>query len=227
MAQGDVEELALNGPVAARPSASDTPETLNTLQLHALFDLLTHHQTYAEVASFKNPDTISHYGYPFALQHQEEAGDLVYEESTSASPLLAELLNRIVLPVPGIRDLPPEFWHRRFQGVLTSLANAELSESYDRGALGTRKTLATAASVVHEAVSRGILGGIARRASVDLSGTYNRSNAHDLARAWQDGVHELVYGNLVEELFECSATQTNLEEHSPAIQACADYIILQ
>ncbi|KAK5662310.1 hypothetical protein OQA88_8216 [Cercophora sp. LCS_1] len=225
MAHVDVGKLNLGGPVAARPSAPAAPDTLHSLQLHALFDLLTHHQTYTEVERFKNPSTIAHYGYPFALQHLK-SDEPAYEESTSASPLLAELLNRIVLPVPGIRDLPPEFWHRRFQGVLTKLATAELSESYDKGALGTRKTLATAASVIHEAVSRGILGGITKRAGVDLGGSYNRSKAHDLARAWEDGVHELVYGSLVEELFECSATRVNLEEHSPAIQACADYIIL-
>ncbi|KAK3682292.1 PX-associated-domain-containing protein [Podospora appendiculata] len=211
----------------SHPSASPTPAILTSVQLHALFDILTHHETYAEVERFKQPSCIANYGYPFSRPDSDSVSDgsPLYAAESSA-PLLAGLLRRIVLPVPGVRDLPGEFWHVRFQGILSKLSEAELSESYDKGALGTRKTLATAASAIHEYVTRGILGGIARGPKRKLDGSYDRSKADDLVRAFEDVVHELVYGDLVDELFECATEKKSLEEHSPAVQAAVDYIII-
>ncbi|KAK3332305.1 PX-associated-domain-containing protein [Cercophora scortea] len=210
-------------------SASATPAILTSVQLHALFDILTHHETYAEVERFKHPSCIANYGYPFSRPDNDSDGDgdgsPLYAAGSSA-PLLAGLLRRIVLPVPGVRDLPGEFWHVRFQGILTKLSEAELSESYDKGALGTRKTLATAASAIHEYVTRGILGGITRGPKRKLDGPYDRSKADDLVRAFEDVVHELVYGDLVDELFECATEKKSLEEHSPGLQAAVDYVII-
>ncbi|KAK4165631.1 PX-associated-domain-containing protein [Cladorrhinum sp. PSN259] len=199
------------------------PDTLSSAQLHALFDILTHHETYAEVESFKEPSTISSYGYPFA--HHCSDGTPTYSTKSSA-PLLAGLFRSILISFPGVRDLPPEFWHVRFQGILEKLAEAELSESYDKGSLGTRKILATAASSIHEAVSRGILGGVERGEKRDLKAKYDISQAEDLIRAWEDGLHELLYGDLIDELFKCAAEHETLEEHSPCVQAAADYTII-
>jgi len=219
LGQGDSVDTSLNIPT---PKA---PEILNAAQLHALLDILTHFETYAEVEQFKDPSTISKYGYPFLLQAHESQTHRY--NTDSSAPLLADLLNSIVLPVPGVRDLPPEFWHLRFQGILTSLTIAELSDSYDTGTLGTRKTLATAASAIHEVISRGILGGLPRQSARNLNGFYDKSQARDLVRAWDDAVNELVYGDLVNELFDCATSGKNLEEHSPAVRAAADYIIIQ
>jgi hypothetical protein len=202
------------------------PVVLTSAQLHALFDILTHYETYAEVERFKEPVTISEYGYPFARRTPEPDGAPSYAAVPTA-PLLAGVLRGILLPFPGVRDLPAEFWHVRFQGVLQKLSEAELSESYDKGVLGTRKTLATAASAIHETVSRGILGGVADGPSRNLHGEYDRSKAENLVRAWDDVVHELVHGSLVDEIFACAAEKPNLEEHSPGVRAAADYIILQ
>lgn len=201
-----------------------SPDILSTPQLHALFDILTHHETYAEVESFKDPSTISTYGYPFA--HHGPNGAPTYPTHSSA-PLLAGLFRSVVLSFPGVRNLPSEFWHLRFQGILEKLAEAELSESYDKGSLGTRKILAAAASSIHESVSRGILGGLERGEKRNLDGKYDRSQAEDLVRAWEDGVHELLYGELIDELFKCAAERKSLEEHSAGVQACADYTIIQ
>ncbi|KAL2022488.1 hypothetical protein VTK56DRAFT_5317 [Thermocarpiscus australiensis] len=219
----DIPEGA--GSTGPRPPESVGPETLTCSQLHSLFDILTHHETYAEVESFKDPRTISEYGYPFTRHSQGSDGGPEYSKDSSA-PLLAGVLRSIVLSLPGVRDLPPEFWHVRFQGILEKLAAAELSESYDKGVLGTRKTLATAASVLHEAVSRGVLGGTENGAKRNLQGKHDQSKAQDLARAWEDVVHELVYGNLVDELFTCTSERQSLEEHSPGVQAVVDYIII-
>ncbi|KAK0616771.1 PX-associated-domain-containing protein [Immersiella caudata] len=219
----EVHQAEGAGLEACSAPAIEAPDILTSPQLHALFDILTHHETYAEVERFKDPATIAQYGYPFMRRGSE--GTASYATRSSA-PLLADLLRSIVLPIPGVRDLPPEFWHTRFQGVLSKLSDAELSESYDKGVLGTRKTLATAASVVHEAVSRGMLGGVSQHPSKDLTKPYDRTRATELVRAWEDMVHELVCGNLVDELFTCAAERPSLEEHSPAVQAAADYVII-
>ncbi|KAL1836547.1 hypothetical protein VTJ49DRAFT_5024 [Mycothermus thermophilus] len=196
------------------PSVSNPNEPLSPSQLHALFDILTHHGTYAEVESFKEPGTISEYGHPFSSRAE------------SSAPLLAGVLRSIVLPFPGIRDLPADFWQVRFQAIMETLAAAGLSESFDKGVMGTRKTLATAASSIHEAVSRGILGGVRQTGARDLHSEYDRSSAQDLERAWEDALHELVYGDLVRELFACVTDKKSPEEHSPGVRAAVDYIII-
>ncbi|KAK3942666.1 hypothetical protein QBC46DRAFT_379629 [Diplogelasinospora grovesii] len=179
---------------------------------------------YAEVELFKDPKTILGYGYPFSENGSD--GNPYYAEESSA-PLLSSLLRSIVLPVPGVRDLPCDFWPTKFQGLLSKLTKAELSESYDKAALGTRKTLATAASVIHESVTRGIVGGISKGgAGRDLQKSYDRSKASGLVQAWEGVVHELVYGDLVDELFDGAAEKPSLEEHSLGVQAAVDYIII-
>ena len=211
---------------SSRVSEAVTPEILTSSQLHALFDILTHYETYAEIVRFKHPDTIAHNGYPFTSRPPGSDGTPTYASHLSA-PLLAGLLRTLVLPIPGIRDLPAGFWYTRFQGIITKFAEAELSDSYDKGALGTRKTLATAASVVVEAVNRGTLGGVAHGPPRNLNGHYDRSKASDLARAWDDAVHELVHGSLLDEIFNLASNRQCLEDHSAGIRAVADYIIIQ
>lgn len=201
-------------------SASAVSDTLTAPQLHALFDILTHYGTYSEVECFKDANAISTYGYPFA----SSAGVIKKESSV---PLMATVLRAIVLPVPGVRDLPTDFWPVKFQGILTKLGEADLSESYDKGSLGSRKTLATAASVMHESVSRGLIGGLPKGSPRDLNGHYDRAKATDLVRAWEDVLHELVYGDLVSALFDRIAEKPDIEGHSLGVQAAVDYIIIQ
>lgn len=209
----------------SQPSASAVPDTLTAPQLHALFDILTHYGTYSEVECFKDPNTIFTYGYPFASSIKDGSEPVIKKESSV--PLMAAVLRAIVLPVPGVRDLPDGFWPLKFQGILTKFGEANLSESYDKGSLGSRKTLATAASVIHESVTRGIIGGLAKGLTRDLNGHYDRAKAQDLVRAWEDVLHELVYGNLVEALFDRIAEKPDVEGHSLAVQAAVDYIIIQ
>lgn len=125
-------------------------------------------------------------------------------------------------------DLPPDFWPRKFQGIMTGLADADLSESYDKGTLGTRKTLAALASVVHEAVTRGLLGGVAKgQGHVDLKkAEYDTTQASELDRAWDECVQELVHGDLADEIFDHFTKTEDFESHSPAVKAAVDYAIL-
>jgi len=192
-------------------------------QLHALFDILTHAETYQEIESLKEPEAVSKWGYPFT-----ESSDGGQYAARSASPILQMLLERFVLSLPQADTVSPEFWSVRVQGILTRFAEAELSESYDKGALGTRKNLATAAASVVEQVARGVLGGCPGGPIADLkSQTYDMQNARDLARAWDDVMRDLVYGDLINDLFDFATENENIEEHSQAVKAAIEWAIIQ
>ncbi|KAL7917636.1 hypothetical protein ACQKWADRAFT_27398 [Trichoderma austrokoningii] len=246
---------------------------LSEAQTRALFDILTHHETYGEIEGFKAPDAVTSYGYPFArtmkvaaMQTQtssvggtprsgsgtplsssfwlggrgrgknavEEKEDVEEEEEDedeveSTSPVLQMLLTRLVLPFPGVRDLPREFWDVRMQGLLARFANADLSESFDKGAMGTRKTLATGASSVMEMVARGLLGGVDRGDDVDGDADekkYDEDKAEDLARAFEDAWREWAYGGLVDDMFDHVKRTEDVESHSPMMKAALDYAII-
>ncbi|KAL1889755.1 hypothetical protein Sste5346_008743 [Sporothrix stenoceras] len=248
------------------------PPSLSAPQLHALFDILTHYETYYEVQDFRDPDTIFAYGTPFVERRKPAApsskesegkketkdakdskdskdsndskdskdardrsgstpADVVYA-STSRSPILHMLFNKTVMTLPPAQTLPPAFWHVRVQGLMAQLAEAELSESYDQGAMGTRKMLATAASALVESLGRGALGGYPTHHASDkeekklTERTYDTKNAADFARAWDDVLRAMVYDNLVDELFEYCSTNPDIEGHSPAVAAAADYVIV-
>jgi hypothetical protein len=248
-------------------------------QTHALFDILTHYETYTEIESFKTSDAITYYGYPFTSHNppassssaslssslgieglslngnsnkypngaakqgrsSSSSGDgdaVVFQEpELSSSPALQQIFSTYILPLPSIRDLAREFWAIRIQGLMVRFADANLSESYDKGAMGARKTLATAASSIIEMLLRGALGGVPRREKEEkdeddeepelTKRTYKRNSAKGLNRAWEDLLEEMVYGNLVNELFDHMAKTPDVEAHSPAAQAGIDYIVMQ
>jgi hypothetical protein len=204
-------------------SASLTPS-----QLRALFDILTHHETYAEVESFKAPGGIDGYGYPFSPSSSSGSdGDTVAEPAPSSSaPLLQLLLTRILLPMPGVSGLPADFWNVKFKGIMNSFAEADLSEGYDKGALGTRKTLATACAAFHEAITRGMLGGVHRGGQEPQEFTSNPETARGLEQAWDHLVREAVYGDLVDDLFDYATKSPDFESHSPALRDATAYAII-
>ncbi|KAI1085562.1 hypothetical protein F5B20DRAFT_7187 [Whalleya microplaca] len=197
-----------------------SPTALSSPQLQALLDILVHYETYTEVQSFKYPGAIGNYGYPFDANGQAGAA------KRSSSPLLQLLLTRIVLPVPGVRDLSPEFWSDKFNGIMKKFGEVELSESYDKGTLGSRKRLASAASVIHESVTRGLLSGVFSGSLPNLHSSYDRNKAEDLIRAWDDSVRHVVYGNLIDEIFDHMTESANIEQHSPALEATINYAIV-
>ncbi|KAI0015004.1 PX-associated-domain-containing protein [Xylariomycetidae sp. FL0641] len=198
------------------------PPILTPTQLQALLDILVHYETYSEVQSFRDPKAIDRYGYPFIDFTSTRATTL---STRSASPLLQLLLTRVVLPIPGIRDVTPDFWHTKFKGIMKRLGEAELSESYDKGTLGSRKRLATAASVVHEVITRGLLSGVSKAELHDLRQSYDHRKAESLDQAWNDCVHQLVYGNLLDEIFDQFTASPDFEAHSPGVKAAVEYAI--
>lgn len=208
--------------------ASEQALNLSSAQLYALFDILNHRETYREAESFKNERAIREYGYPFTVDEICQLDDRPHYNTTSSTPLLQLFLIKCLITVPGVSKLPPDFWPCNFQGIMKKLAESNLSESYDKGALGTRKTLATGASVIHEAVTRGLLRGVpAGEARLSLQETqYDASQASDLTRAWNDCVQELIHGDLADELFDHCAKTADVEAHSPAVASAVEYAIL-
>ena len=241
------------------PTQAPAPASLSAPQLHALFDILTHHETYREIQDFRDPNTIFGYGTPFVERRPPTASGKDGKESKdskdskdgkdeddkgytyagqSSAPILHMLFNRTVMTLPPAKTLPPAFWHTRIQGIIAQLAEAELSESYDQGAMGTRKMLATASSALIESLGRGALGGYPRGGESRYGGrdrpkladrTYDTTNAADFARAWDDVLRAMVYDNLVDELFAYCADHDrsdSIEGHSPAVRVAADYVIV-
>ncbi|KAI1330342.1 hypothetical protein F5Y16DRAFT_14871 [Xylariaceae sp. FL0255] len=197
--------------------------SLTNPQLRALLDILIHHETYEEVQSFRRSDAIDNYGWPFVDRDGE--GKPVQPSAPSSSPLLQLALNKLVLGIPGVRDVSNDFWPVKFKGIMKGLGNADLSDSYEKGTLGTRKRLASAASVVHEAVTRGLLGGIPCHYQPDLQREYDITNPGDLSRAWHDCIYHLVYGNLIDEVFDQFTRSEDFEAHSPAVKVAVEYAI--
>ncbi|GJC80307.1 uncharacterized protein ColLi_03145 [Colletotrichum liriopes] len=188
---------------------------LDAEQIKALFNILTHFETYHEIEEFKKPETLSNYGYPFAQSAGAGAGSGVTYAPESSAPLLQSLFTRFILKLPGVSTFAPEFWNVQVQGILTNLAEADLSESYDKGALGIRKTLATASSTVIETVARGMIGGAPYSDPAKRPAKYSLESARDLAHAWDDAMHDLVYEDLCDDLFHHLAETDDFDSHSP------------
>ncbi|KAK2060249.1 hypothetical protein LY76DRAFT_419632 [Colletotrichum caudatum] len=207
----------------ALPQAASSP--LSAEQIKALFNILTHFETYHEIEKFKRPETIANYGYPFTQTCSAAAPSYAREPS---APLLHTVFTRFILKLPGVRTFAPDFWNVRVQGIITAFAETGLSEAYDKGALGIRKTLATASSAVIEAVVRGAIGGApySRPPASARPPEYDLGSAADLARAWDDAMHRLVYEDLCDDLFDHLAQSDDFDSHSPMTRAVNEYIIL-
>lgn len=198
------------------------PETmsdaaLTPAQTHALFDILIHHQLYSEIEAFKYPQAIEQYGFPF---HKADGVQ-------TTSPLLQNMLSKFVLRLPGLKNVGLEFWQDKVGVLVKKLGEAALSESYDKGAIGARKALATAISSLLEYVARGMLGGYPVGKRGEKGREYDTSKPEDVHQAWDDGMRELIYGDLLDELFDKVAESGKLEQHSSMVQAAHEYILLK
>lgn len=163
-----------------------------------------------------------------------EEEEVEEERGPSTSPVLQTLFTRYVLRLPWLRELPNDFWSVRMQGILARLAEAELSESYDMGAIGLRKTLATGSSALIEMVGRGALGGLKKKEKTQAATEeeeeeeeYDLAKAEDLQRAWDDLMQGLVYGDEVKAMCDHMVETADLEDYSPATKAAVEYSIIQ
>lgn len=198
---------------------SSTSVPLTSAQIHALFDILIHHQLYSEITAFKDPAAINQYGYPFKKP----------EGTQSTSPLLQNMLNKFALTNPALKSLSQEFWQDKVGVLVGKLAEAELSESYDKGAIGSRKALATASSSIAEYVARGMLGGypVTKGQSDGTKKKYDTSKPEDVQRGFDDLMHGLIYDDLLEHMFKRVQETGNLEDHLDVVKAGHEYMLLK
>ncbi|PNS20165.1 PX domain-containing protein [Sphaceloma murrayae] len=189
-------------------------DTLSPEQVKTLVDVLTHHETYREIEQFKSPQTILDYGPPFQ------------DDARSSTPILQSLVSNFVLALPGLRDVSPDFWKVRVQTLISDLAEAELSESYDKGNLGIRKTLATAISSLIEYPARGLLGAFPKDQEAFVQREYDVKNPDDVLVAWQHFLQHLVYGDLFDVLYEKTAQTQILAEQGTLTQAAHEFIVV-
>jgi hypothetical protein len=191
--------------------------TLTPAQSAALFDVLTHFETYREIEDFKQPGAIHKYGPPF----QDD-------KAKSTSPVLQTLISKFILPLPGLRDVSADFWKVRVADIIDELSQADLSESFDKGILGIRKTLATAISALIEYPARGCLGGLSE--AKDKKGErrkYDVKSPEDVLQAWQDCLQALVYGDLIDELFSKAAETDDLSKHDTLVQGMHEFVVVK
>ena len=196
-----------------------TEETLGDLsskQLHALFDILTHHEAYAEIEAFKLSSSITTFGDP--LQSD-------ISPSHTSSPLIQILLHRFVLVLPGLRDVAPSFWSQNIPGLATALADANLSESYDKGSIGIRRTLSSAIAAVVEPVARGILGGFSAGEATP-GRCYDTSKPEDVQAGWDDFLQGIIAGDLLARIVRQAAKSDDLSSHESVVKAAHEYILI-
>jgi hypothetical protein len=183
-----------------------TDTTLTPAQSAALFDVLTHFETYREIEDFKQPGAIQ----------------------KTNSPVLQTLIAKFILPLPGLRDVSADFWKVRVADMIDELSQADLSESFDKGILGIRKTLATAISALIEYPARGCLGGLPEtKDNKSERRKYDVKNADDVLQAWQDCLQALVYGDLIDELFSKAAETDDLSKHDTLVQGMHEFVLVK
>ena len=186
---------------------------LNPRQANALFDVLTHHETYAEIQALKDPNIVSSFEVPGESN----------KPGSSASPLLQILLHRFIYVLPGLKDVSPDFW-TNIKNLVVALAEGNLSESYDKGSIGIRKTLSTATASIVEYVSRGCLGGYPRHAG-QKERQYNNSDPDDVVAAWDEFLQQVIYDDMLDRMFAKAAETDKLSDHEPLVQAAHEYAI--
>jgi hypothetical protein len=194
-----------------------TPAKLQSDQNSALLDILSHAEVYSEIRNFRDQGTLGKYGLPFNHLNGEP----------STSPTLQALLSKFVLTLPGLRDVSKEFWQDRIYVIIEDFQKAELSESFDKGSLGIRKTLATATSALIEYPVRGIFGGLEKPAGDDGYHEYDLANSEDLSKGFRDFVHQAVYGEVIDDLVAKAAETDKLSEHLPIVQAAHEFILVK
>ncbi|KAL8752722.1 MAG: hypothetical protein Q9199_005538 [Rusavskia elegans] len=187
---------------------------LSSEQAHALFDVLTSHVTLTEIESLKYSNTIATFGPPLQPSRVDAA----------STPLLRILLQSFINDLPGFRNVNPHFWTDSIYHLATALDDANLSESYDKGSVGIRRTLSTASASIIESVARGRLGGYPKQTPKGDS-NYDKANPDDMARAWDDFLQRIIYGDLLNNMFVKAAETDKLSDHEPVVQAAHQYAV--
>ncbi|KAJ9613955.1 hypothetical protein H2200_002091 [Cladophialophora chaetospira] len=189
-------------------------EVLSSSRTASLFDILTHYDTYAQIREFRKPGSLANYGPPFTA----------HKSTPSDAPALQALVSRYLLKLPGLNNLPEKWWNVQCQEIIENLEKANLSESYDKGVIGSRKTLATAISALIEYPVRGTFAGFPELK--DHDGKYDLTKGEDLRRAFRDFLNDCVYGDVLDQMVEKTATTDNLEDHPQLTKAVHEFVLV-
>lgn len=190
-------------------------DCLSSRHAHALFDILTSHVTLTEIENLKLSKTVASFGPPLepSIKHRP------------SSPLLRVLLQSFILDLPGLRSVTPHFWTDSIRQLATALDDANLSESYDKGSVGIRRTLSTATASIVESVARGRLGGCPKQATKEDT-NYDQTNPEHLIQAWDDFLQRIIYGDLLNKMFVKAAETDKLADHESLVQAAHQYALI-
>ena len=192
-----------------------TEEVLSSSQTASLFDILTHYDTYAQIREFRQIGSLANYGPPFRAE----------KGARSNSPALQALVSRYLLNLPGLNNLPDKWWTVQCHEIIENLEKANLSESYDKGVIGSRKTLATAISALIEYPVRGTFAGFPELKDHDKN--YDLTNAEDLRRSFRDFLNDCVYGDILDQMVAKTATTDNLEDHPQLTKAVHEFVLVK
>ncbi|KAL9001676.1 MAG: hypothetical protein Q9188_005359 [Gyalolechia gomerana] len=190
-------------------------DCLSSRHAHALFDILTSHVTLTEIESLKLSKTVASFGPPLEPSIKDRP----------SSPLLRVLLQSFILDLPGLRSVTPHFWTDSIRQLATALDDANLSESYDKGSVGIRRTLSTATASIVESVARGRLGGYPKQATKEHT-SYDQTNPEHLIQAWDDFLQRIIYGDLLDKMFIKAAETDKLADHESLVQAAHQYALI-
>lgn len=189
--------------------------SLSPAELEALFNILTHAQVFDEVRNLRYEDNMGRFGPPLT--------------SASAGATPFPLIQRIAAVVVSPTLYSAEGWADLLQ-LGQRLCAANLSDSYDKGYVGLRKNAATGLAAILESVARGFLVGQGRDSSVNLATLkdqkYNRSDAKDLEKGWEDAVQGMLYGDLLDRVFDQVKTTPELGDLPPVAKTALDYLLI-
>ncbi|KAL8770426.1 MAG: hypothetical protein Q9209_003852 [Squamulea sp. 1 TL-2023] len=213
IARGDLHAL-LSTFQSFVPAQMANQNVLSSEQAHALFDILTSHITLTEIENLKYSKTIATFGPPLQSSNVKEA----------STPLLRILLQSFITDLPGFRNVTPRFWTDTIYPLAIALDEANLSESYDKGSVGIRRTLSTATASIVESVARGRLGGYPKQ-TLNTDSDYDKADPDQLAKGWDDFLQRIIYGDLLDKMFIKAAETDKLTDHEPVVQAAHQYAL--
>lgn len=192
-----------------------TDNELTSEQANALFNILTHHEAYQELRDLRRAGALAESGAPWKVTGNK-----------NQAPLFQNLLLKVIVALPGLRDVKQEFWQVKVQELIDDIARDDLSESYEAGYIGVRKTLATAAAAAVEGSARGLYGGFPKKESSHKDGNYDLTKAEDIFDGFQDILQGIVYGDLLDKLFDKVAETDKLEDHDNLTKAAHEYMLV-
>lgn len=192
------------------------PSSLTDEQLDSLLDVLVHRELFDEVGRLRDREALKNFGIP--LQSSDK-------DISPAFPILRIILETLIVPLPGYKNLPPEFWSENVYGILDKLGEFQLSKSYDVGSISARTTISAILSAILEYPAYLILRG-APSVKLTERSDYDLNSASDLEEAWKVFLHKALHEDEITTVFNKIAETDNLELQPNLVQAAHRYMVL-